>query len=128
MTEIGQMLRDVAWREVKGRWETEAQECPKLVFMHALLAIGGKARCVDVLCKRCRRTLAKVRGGAASLRIETGRWSGLKREERACKQCTAEEVEDEKHSLARCESWSQKREMVAECMKGLVEFPCRVLL
>ena len=43
------MLRDMAWREVKRGWEAEDQERSKLVVMHALLAIGGKARCVDVL-------------------------------------------------------------------------------
>ena len=79
MTEIGQMLRDVAWREVKRGCETEAHERPKLVVMHALLAIGGKPRCVDVLSKRCKSILAKVRGGTVALKIDTGRWSGLKR-------------------------------------------------
>ena len=31
--------------------------------------------------------LAKLRGGTAELRIETGRWSGLNRDERICKNC-----------------------------------------
>ena len=29
--------------------------------------------------------LAKLRGGTAELRVETGRWNGLKKEERICK-------------------------------------------
>ena len=36
-------------------WETEAQEQSKLVVMYALLPIGGKVNCGDVLCKRRRR-------------------------------------------------------------------------
>ena len=34
----------------------------------------AKARCVEVDCKRKRSMLAKFRGGAAELRIESGRW------------------------------------------------------
>ena len=42
-------------------------------------------RCVEVECKRQRRMLVKLRGGTAELRIEMGRWSGLSRDERICK-------------------------------------------
>ena len=101
MTEIGHMLRDTARREVKKEWEAEARERSKLEVMHGLLTIDGKRRCVDVNCKRRRRILAKLRGGTAALRIETGRWSGLKREERLCRQCRLEEVEDVEHFLLR---------------------------
>ena len=66
-----------------------------------------------------KRVLAKLRGGTAALRIETGRWSGLKREKRSCRQCTAEEVEDEEHLLLRCEVWRQEREMLAGFMGDL---------
>ena len=72
---------------------------------------------------RRRRILAMLRGGTAALRSETGRWSGLKRKERICRQCTAEEVEDVEHFLVRCEGWRQEREMVVKNMKGLVESP-----
>ena len=36
--------------------------------------------------------------------METGRWNNLKREERICKQCEEEEVEDEEHFLL-CMLW-----------------------
>ncbi len=64
----------------------------KLVVMQSLLVHGSKDRCMDVKCKRLRRMLAMIRGGSAALRIETGRWNGLKREERICRQCTMEEI------------------------------------
>ena len=75
---------------------------------------------MDVNCKRRRRVLAKLRGRTAALRIETGRWSGIKREERSCRQCTVEEVEDEEHCLLRCEGWRQEREMLTGFMGDLV--------
>ena len=48
--------------------------------------------------------LTKLRGGTAELRVETGRWSGLQREERICKQCALGEVEDEVHFVLRYEA------------------------
>ena len=48
-------------------------------LMRGLLA-NGKVRHVDVNCKRWRRILGKLKGGSASLRIENGRWSGLRGE------------------------------------------------
>ncbi len=94
--------------------KTQATGC-ELGYHHkrhlrGLLAIDGKGRCVDVNCKRRRRILAKLRGQTAALRIETGRWSGFKREERLCRQCRLEEVEDVEHFLLRCEGWAQERE------------------
>ena len=60
-----------------------------------------------------------LRGGTAALRIETGRWNGLKREERICRQCTMGEIEDEEHFLLRCEDLKQEREAVVDCMMAL---------
>ena len=42
-----------------------------------------------------------LRGGTASLRIETVRWNGLKREERICRQCTMGEIENEELFFAK---------------------------
>ena len=36
---------------------------------------------MEVACKRQSKMLVKLRGGAAELRIETDRWSGLSRDE-----------------------------------------------
>ena len=91
------MLRDNACREVKWKWEVEAQEQSNLGVMRRLLFHGSKDRCLDVKCTRLRRMLGRLRGGTAALRIETGRWNGLKREVRICRQCTMREMEDEEH-------------------------------
>ena len=53
--------------------------------------------------------VTKLRGGTAELRVKTGRWSGLQREERICRQCALEEVEDEAHFVLRCEALSEER-------------------
>ena len=41
--------------------------------------------------------------------METGKWSGLQREERICKQCALGEVEDEAHFVLRCEALLEER-------------------
>ena len=57
------MLRDSAWREVKWKWEVETLEPLKLGVVQRLLVHESKDRCMDVKCKRLRRTLAMLRGG-----------------------------------------------------------------
>ena len=74
-----------------------------------LRKIQCEATCIDVESKAIRRMLTKLRGGTAELRVETGRWSGLQREERICKQCSLGEVEDEAHFVLRCEALSEER-------------------
>ena len=67
MTKIGMMLRDSAWREVKWKWEVEAQHRLKLGVMQRLLVHEIKDRCMDVKCKRLGMILAMLRGGTAAL-------------------------------------------------------------
>lgn len=48
--------------------------------------------------------MIKLRGGTAALRIETGRWSGVKREDQICNECESGEIEDVVDWLLRCEA------------------------
>ena len=41
--------------------------------------------------------MLKLRGGTAAFQIEMGRWYGMKREKRVCKECNSGEVEDVCH-------------------------------
>ena len=78
VSEVGQRLKDCAWRAVKKGWVTEAQEGSKLSVLQNLVE-GGKARCVQVERNGLRHILSKVRGGTAELPVETGRCVGMKR-------------------------------------------------
>ena len=101
--EVKQLLRDTAWRRVKAVWREKAKGSSKLEMTGKLMDNECKARCVGMDCKRCRRRMVKLRGGTAELRIEAGRWRGLKREERICKNCRSGEVGDAEHLVMRCE-------------------------
>ena len=68
-----------------GRQMEECEGCGMIV--------NGKTR---------RRRLVKLRGRTAELAVETGRWQGLRGEERICKNCRGGEMEDAVHLLTRC--------------------------
>ena len=65
--------------------------------------------------------LAKLRGGTAELRIETGRWRGLERLERICKCCESGEVEYVEHLVMRCAYVKEERGKLMELMDERVE-------
>ena len=56
-----------------------------------------------------RRLLTQLRCGNSELRVNTGRWEGLPREERLCELC-AKETEDEAHFLLRCSYFAERRQ------------------
>ena len=71
-------------------------------------------------CRKSRRILAKLGGGTAGLEVESGRWWGVSREERVCKNCQSEEVEDVEHLLMRCSSVADEREKLVRLMREKV--------
>ena len=72
-----------------------------------------------VKCKR--RRLVKLRGATAELEVETGRWRGVRREERICKNCRGDEVEDVGHLVMRCTYVEEEREKLEELMSERVK-------
>ena len=99
MEEVKKVLTEVAWREVRGVWRKEAQRRPKLDLIGRLMEKECEGHGMMVKGKMRRRRLVKLRGGTAELAVEPGRWQGLKREERICKDCRGGEVEDVGHLL-----------------------------
>ena len=53
--------------------------------------------------------LTKIRGGTNRLRIETGRWLSIPKEERFCEICSSGEVEDETHFMLVCSVYKELR-------------------
>ena len=63
-------------------------------MMTEIAAVELESSCVVLKRKRDRRMMIKLRGGTAALQIEVGRWQGVERKERTCKEYQSEEVED----------------------------------
>ena len=112
LSEVKHILKCTAWRRAREGWREEARVRPKLEVMGRLMDCRYKVRCVEIDCKRQRRMLMKLRGGTAELRIETGRWCGLKRDEWICKMCDEGEVKDVVHFLLHCTSMEKRKKMV----------------
>lgn len=66
---------------------------------------------LSISSPRERNLLTKFRISAHKLEIETGRYQGIKAENRICKLCK-KEVEDEIHFLLKCEVLQQDREKI----------------
>ena len=68
------------------------------------------------------RVLVQLRGSTAALEVETGRWRGVSREGRVCRNCRSEEVENVKHWLLRCTGMAEEREKLIMTMREKVEW------
>ena len=93
----------------------EAVNGSKLGMVKNLMEGGCSTRCVQVVRKESRRIMAKLRGGT-ELRVETGRWIGLKEEDRICGQCGLREVENVEHFVLRCSGLVREREVLMKRM------------
>ena len=80
-----------------------------------------QSTCVFLKSRAERRMMLKLRGGTAAFHIEIGRWRGLKREERVCKECDSGEVEDVCHWLLQCSAWNYLRQPLLEAMDDVGE-------
>ena len=65
--------------------------------------------------------MTRLRRGTAELGIEVGRWHGVRREERVCKECGNGEVEDIDHFVMRCEYVAEERVRMERLMIDRVE-------
>ena len=61
-----------------------------------------------------------LRGGTAPLMIESGRWRGLPREERRCRECQSGKIEDVSHWLLECDAWGTERQTLLQCMRQMI--------
>ena len=58
-----------------------------------------------VLNKKCRNAISKLRLSSHPLLVETGRYTGVPREQRKCTLCELNDIEDEYHFVLRCSKY-----------------------
>ena len=81
----------------------------KLKFLSTVKETYGMENYLKIKNYQNRRALTKLRTSSHRLAIETGRWVNAKREERTCKQCNENKIEDENHLLFDCKAYTEKR-------------------
>ena len=69
--------------------------------------------------------LTKLRSGTNRLRIEKGRYEKLAVENRICRFCEADDVEDEKHFMLYCEPYEDLRQKLWTGLDTLFSYPVR---
>ena len=73
--------------------------------------------------KSHRRMLIMLRGGSTPLQIKTGRWKVVPREEKLCRECGMNEVEDCDHWLLWCSRWDiERRHLLKNVQQRLPTF------
>ena len=90
-------------------WNESVQNTPKL-RTYSLFKEQFKADdYVYLRCRKFRSMMSQLRLGILPLEIETGRWKSIEVENRLCKLCSLNRVEDEYHFLFDCEVYSDDR-------------------
>jgi hypothetical protein len=118
LPEMKAMLSSIAWRRITDSWLIEMENRPKLSVLNTIYKSGCCNRCCDVPNKAHRTVLMKLRGGTAHFHIETGRWRGVPREERFCKECPSGDIEDIGHWLLHCDAWQASRVILFEKLQA----------
>jgi hypothetical protein len=74
-----------------------------------------------------RGLLAKGRMGTLPIRVETGRYRGIAREERLCQHCDVQAVEDEVHVLLYCDKYNVIRENFYQTILTNIDIDINIL-
>ena len=90
------------------------EERLKLGILNEIAALECESSCAVLRRKRDRNMMMKLRGGTAAFQIEVGRWKGVAREERVCKECSSGELEVVCHWMLRCHAWDIVRRPLVE--------------
>ena len=120
--EWGPIIKSAIAAREEREWAREMSEKPKLRTYRKLkskLSFEPYLNCGD----SWRRSLmTMMRGGTNMLRIERGRWDKEKIEERTCRVCMTDQVEDEQHFLLDCSVYKSERESMYREIERLTEW------
>ena len=91
-------------------WKVEIANKPKLRTYVKFKVNYNVEQYVTSFMSKCQRSfLAQLRCGILPLEIETGRWYGIKLEDRKCKVCKNDSIETEVHFLFYCTMYHDNR-------------------
>ena len=107
------MHEKLLFRNYSNDWTNKTRDISKLrTYITFKTEYNTEDYVKAYLPKQERSFLAQLRCGVLPLRIETGRFSGLKPEERVCQLCDSGEIEDEKHFILTCDRYTNQRQIL----------------
>jgi len=104
------------------RWQVHRTTMDKLRYYNLFKAdYSPEPYLLSNISKRQRSLLAQFRAGILPLEIETGRFKNIPLNQRICKICSLNEVEDELHFLLFCPAYSNARDNMLRksCLQSL---------
>jgi hypothetical protein len=112
-TELGSDFSNLVRKGLKQKeeseWREQVERKSKLRLYKTLKTRLVLEDYVVELEREKRRQLTMLRGGTNKLRIETGRWRNEVEQDRVCRVCLCQEVENEKHFLLACPMYVRER-------------------
>ena len=90
-------------------WAIAVQNKPKLRTYIRFKTEFSTENHIKYRSKYARSLMSQLRCGVLPLEIETGRYRGIKAEERICRLCELNQVEDEFHFLCNCTLYKELR-------------------
>ena len=95
------------------QWKDNLHKKPKLIFYQKLKnSYSSEKYVTQNLSLSLRSSIAQLRFGVLPLHVETGRFSTKSRDQRVCKICHSDVVEDELHFLFFCEQYHDLRQIM----------------
>ncbi len=104
------LLKIKLMANARNTWHVESLGKTKLCTFVKIHDFDDRKVLLKVNLERHNRSLvAKIKSGILPLRLETGRYKGINRDDRTCQVCDKPEVEDEVHFLFRCKKLKKIR-------------------
>jgi len=92
------------------KWSQDIQHVPKLRTYRLFKSAFKTEEYIELNLKKNERSmLCQLRMGILPLRVETGRFVGEPLEQRTCRLCHADSIEDEVHFLFECDTYNDLR-------------------
>ena len=99
-------LKDISSQEIINTFETNHG---KLTFLAQTKKTHKFESYLNINNFEHWRAIAKIRTSSHRLEIETGRWRNIPRNQRYCKNCIKQSIEDENHFLFECQLYQNER-------------------
>ena len=114
---------DLMQKKYISYWNHTLQHSQKLNFYFKIKTNYSPSAYLDLTRKNpSRKTLVKLRISSHKLRIETGKYDNIPRDERLCNLCNCNRIEDETHFLLDCPSFSSIRDMFFSKLEPKIPF------
>ena len=114
---------DLMQKKYISYWNHTLQHSQKLNFYYKIKTNYSPSAYLDLTRKNpSGKTLVKLRISSNKLRIETGRYDNIPRDERLCNLCNCNKIEDETHFLLDCPSFSSIRDMFFSKLEPKIPF------